>query len=152
MFVFIKILSYLIASTCLQYFIHFDLIEWLMTWCYGLFCGICQVNMILLIKICKGFANYNFRFRSLRLIHPRLVLIIYYMQSYYTDERLIANGFRIKRSTGKIWCDMFQMWFFGIMMSLRSWLDLQCSSLEIIAMTNCIPYYGIGDLKEILGQ
>ncbi|XP_030435401.1 PMS1 protein homolog 1 isoform X3 [Gopherus evgoodei] len=48
---------------------------------------------------------------------------------YLSDPRLIANGFRIKMTPG------------------HSAIENQ---LEIEGMANCLPFYGISDLKEIL--
>lgn len=48
---------------------------------------------------------------------------------YLSDPRLVANGFRIKVIEG---------------------VSATESRLEIEEMANCLPYYGISDLKEIL--
>ncbi|XP_061232230.1 PMS1 protein homolog 1 isoform X4 [Neopsephotus bourkii] len=48
---------------------------------------------------------------------------------YLTDPRLVANGFQIKVIEGA---------------------SVTESHLEIEGMANCLPYYGISDLKEIL--
>ncbi|NWQ96598.1 PMS1 protein, partial [Burhinus bistriatus] len=48
---------------------------------------------------------------------------------YLSDPRLVANGFKIKVIEGTSATE---------------------SHLEIEGMTNCLPYYGISDLKEIL--
>ncbi|XP_009070884.1 PREDICTED: PMS1 protein homolog 1 isoform X3 [Acanthisitta chloris] len=48
---------------------------------------------------------------------------------YLSDPRLIANGFQIKVIEG---------------------ISVTESHLEIEGMANCLPYYGISDLKEIL--
>ncbi|XP_008933451.1 PREDICTED: PMS1 protein homolog 1 isoform X3 [Merops nubicus] len=49
--------------------------------------------------------------------------------SYLSDPRLVANGFQIKVIEGALATE---------------------SHLEIEGMANCLPYYGISDLKEIL--
>ncbi|XP_074857530.1 PMS1 protein homolog 1 isoform X1 [Carettochelys insculpta] len=49
--------------------------------------------------------------------------------SYLSDPRLIANGFRIKMIPGSSAAE---------------------NQLEIEGMANCLPFYGISDLKEIL--
>uniref|UniRef100_A0A803TIZ9 PMS1 homolog 1, mismatch repair system component n=1 Tax=Anolis carolinensis TaxID=28377 RepID=A0A803TIZ9_ANOCA len=49
--------------------------------------------------------------------------------SYLLDSRLIANGFKIKIIPGS---------------------EASENQLEIEGMANCVPYYGISDLKEIL--
>ncbi|XP_075790290.1 PMS1 protein homolog 1 isoform X1 [Pelodiscus sinensis] len=49
--------------------------------------------------------------------------------TYLTDPRLIANGFRIKMIPGSSTTE---------------------NQLEIEGMANCLPFYGISDLKEIL--
>ncbi|NXG09330.1 PMS1 protein, partial [Sakesphorus luctuosus] len=48
---------------------------------------------------------------------------------YLSDPRLVANGFQIKLTEG---------------------VSATESHLEIEGMANCLPYYGISDLKEIL--
>ncbi|XP_009872490.1 PREDICTED: PMS1 protein homolog 1 isoform X2 [Apaloderma vittatum] len=49
--------------------------------------------------------------------------------SYLSDPRLVANGFQIKLIEGSSATE---------------------SHLEIEGMANCLPYYGVSDLKEIL--
>ncbi|XP_042311483.1 PMS1 protein homolog 1 isoform X2 [Sceloporus undulatus] len=49
--------------------------------------------------------------------------------SYLLDSRLTANGFKIKIIPGTAATE---------------------NQLEIVGMANCLPYYGISDLKEIL--